>query len=413
MPASTETMAESSLDQGGFSRFDLLTVLITNETFIRAASLPLLTKLLRVSKRTRAILSTDQLQKRLWFDYLHITTEFLFQGVSPSVNRHDVMQGLRCYVFRQNQRKPTSPSMLEKENKFWFEVYRDRQLFNRVQRYCQVTDPEFRLPEDPRSNGLEGLSVQEMVAVAEIGYLEFQWLIKIEEWNRLTIRPNERRAGSVHVSKLLPFDIPRVDVAMGRKMTVEDVSFLEVSGWPKWLSSIQNLTVKYSYREQTTDLLISLEGLPKELPRLRKFDLRGCSQLASLKGMPEMPMLETLQLPKSIKSPEGIPKELPSLTTLDLSGCSQLTSLKELPEMPMLETLQLPKSIESLEGIPRKAPMLTRLDLSKRSQLKSLEEISEMPQLEILRLPESLESLEDMPKELPSFPFSFWIDLLD
>ncbi|KAI9205313.1 uncharacterized protein BJ171DRAFT_567503 [Polychytrium aggregatum] len=400
-------MAESSLVYGYLARFDLLTILITNDAFIRAASPPLFAKLLRVSKQTRAILNTDKIWEQLLFHKLQITPEFLFEGVDPSIDRLKVAQGLLCYTQRQNQHRPTNPSMLEKENELWSEVYRDRRLFNRVQRYCQVTDPEFHFPEDARPNRSKQPSVEEMITIAERRNFPFQWPIEMERWPSFTIRPSARRGGNTYVSRLLPFDIPKIDRMWTKELTLEDVSFLEVSGWSRWLSNIQELTIRHRNRDRVAGSLISLEGMPKELPMLAKLDLSECIELKSLKGMPEMPKLETLYLPKSIEFLEGMPKELPMLTWLSMSGCSELKSLKGMPEMPKLEKLLLPKSIESLEDMPNELPMLERLSLKECNQLKSLEEISEMPHLKALVLPKSIESLEGMPNELPRLT---WFD---
>ncbi|KAI9204412.1 uncharacterized protein BJ171DRAFT_505791 [Polychytrium aggregatum] len=392
MRASAQTMAEPSPVQEDLARFDLLTILITNEAFIHAASPPLLAKLLRVSNQTRAILNTYQIWERLLSPNSQITPEFLFEGVDPSIDQLKVTQGLLCYTLRRNQHMPISSSILEKENELWSEVYRDRQLFNRVFRYCQVTDPEFHFPENAKPNGLKELSVEGLITIAEKQYFEFQWPISVGFWYGATIRPSQRMDRYIYVSKLLPFDISGINGAKEQKLTLEDVSFLEVSGWPKTLSDISNLAIRHNYRERVTDPLISLEGMPKELPRLTTLDLSGCSRLKSLKGVSEMPELVALLLPSSIESLEGMPKVMPMLATLDLSRCSQLTSLKGMPVMPNLEELLLPPSIEPLEDIPKVLPTLTRPSMSRCGQLKSLEEISEMPRFEILQLLESTES---------------------
>ncbi|KAI9205336.1 uncharacterized protein BJ171DRAFT_474291 [Polychytrium aggregatum] len=393
-------MAESTLIQEDLARFDLLTILITNDAFIHTASPPLLTKLLRVSKQTRAILDTDKIWVQVSLADLQITPEFLFDGVDPSIDRLKVAQGLLCYALRQNQHKPTNSSMLEKENEFWSEVYRDEQLFSRVQRFCQVTDPEFRFPEDARPNSSKQPSVEEMITIAESQNFRSQWPIVVEGAYSVTIRPNQSRDRNTYVSRLLPFDIPWIDGANKRELIIEDVSFLEVSGWPKTLSDISNLAIEHRDWNQVAGSLISLEGMPRVLPMLTRLDMNRCSELASLKGMPEMPKLKSLQLPESIKSLEGTPKELSMLTRLDLSECSELKSLKGMPEMPKLEKLWLPKSIESLEGMPKELPMLAQLDLWRYSELKSLKGLPEMPNLKKLELPKSIESLEDVPKKV-------------
>ncbi|KAI9208351.1 uncharacterized protein BJ171DRAFT_565472 [Polychytrium aggregatum] len=388
-------MAESTLVQEDLARFDLLTILITNDAFIRAASPPLLGKLLRVSKQTRAILNTYQIWERLLFPKLQITPEFLFEGVDPSIDRLKVAQGLFYYALRQNQHKPTNSSMLEKENEFWSEVYRDEQLFNRVQRFCQVTDPEFRFPEDARPNSSKQPSVEEMITIAESQNFRSQWPIVVEGWD-ITIRPSARRGGNTYVSRLLPFDIPAINQAREKKLTLEDVSFLEVSGWPIWLSNISNLNIGHSYWGGVTDPLISLEGMPKELPRLTGLDLSGCTELKSLKGMPEMPKLETLQLPKTIESLEGMPNELPSLTKVNLNPYSRLMSLAGLSNVPRLLELDIPVSIETLVDVPEEFPSLTKLTISSRKPHNILSQLPSTPKLNHLILPSQFVSLADL-----------------
>ncbi|KAI9206263.1 uncharacterized protein BJ171DRAFT_27605 [Polychytrium aggregatum] len=140
---------------------------------------------------------------------------------------------------------PTNSSMLKKENDLWSEVYRDSQFFNRVFRYCQVTDPSFHFPESARPNTSKQPSVEEVIAIAERQIFEFQWQIVVDSVNDITIRPNESRDGDTYVSRLLSFDISAISRAREHGLTLEDVSFLKVSGWPKWLSNIQELTVTH------------------------------------------------------------------------------------------------------------------------------------------------------------------------
>ncbi|KAI9203567.1 uncharacterized protein BJ171DRAFT_568708 [Polychytrium aggregatum] len=273
-------MAESTLIQEDLARFDLLTILITNDAFIRAASSSLLAKLLRVSKQTRAILDTEEVRERLLFPTLGITPEFLFKGVDPSIDRLKVAQGLLCYALRQNQHRPTNSSMLAKENELWSEVHRDRPFFDRVQRYCQVTDPAFHFPEDARPNGSKQPSVEEMITIAEGQDFRFKW--------PLEGMPN-----------VLP-SLTRLDLS-------ECSELKSLKGMPE-MPKLETILLPPSIE--------SLEGMPKELPSLTRLDLSGCTELKSLKGISEMPKLETILLPKSTESLGGLPRELPSLKLL-------------------------------------------------------------------------------------------------
>ncbi|KAI9204134.1 uncharacterized protein BJ171DRAFT_506204 [Polychytrium aggregatum] len=292
--------------------------------------------------------------------------------------------------------------MLKKENELWSEVYRDRQLFDRVQRFCQVTDPKFRFPEEARPNGSEQPSVEEMVAIAERQSFGICWSIRVNSRNRLTIRPNDITDRTAYVSKLLPFDIAGIDRAREKRLTIEGVSFLEVSGWPKTLSNIQGLTIKHKLFGRVADPLISLEGMPSELPKLIALDLSGCSQLTSLKGMPEMPMLLELNIPVGMETIVGIPEELPSLTKLVISSHMPHNILSQLPSMPRLNHLILPNRFVSLADLHVNQSSLKVLNLHACYELKSLDGIPPYPRLEILHASSQIKRVRGLVHKLPS-----------
>ncbi|KAI9206474.1 uncharacterized protein BJ171DRAFT_497980 [Polychytrium aggregatum] len=391
MSFSAGTVASASpAVQTSLTRFDLFTILVTNET---------------VSKRTRAILNTSKTWEVCLSPDLQITTEFLFDGVHPSINRLNVLRGLYCYVLRRNQQQSTSALMSEKESGLWHEVYRDAMLYNRVRRYCQVTDPAFRFPDNRTASPYEWLSVEETIKVAEDEDFDIGSPIQVRSGlYEVTIRPSEAPDTGACLSRLLPFDIPEIDSASSTSLRIENMSFMKVSGWLKVLPSIRYLTITRDdpyLNSRVDDVLTSLIGMPYVLPSLTWLSIYSHSDLKSLRGMPEMPNVETLLITGSIKSLEGMPKELPSLTKLDLARCT-LTSLRGMPEMPKLVKLSIVGQFENLKDMLKALPSLVEFNLTMYGRLTSLEGMPEMPKLVEFNIPESVEDLVDVPKELSS-----------
>ncbi|KAI9204762.1 uncharacterized protein BJ171DRAFT_89316 [Polychytrium aggregatum] len=193
----------------------------------------------------------------------------------------------------------------------------------------------------------------------------------------------------------------KAECLVGMPPRFDYIKHLEI-GWNS-LKSLRgmpemHLLEKLTLRADVEDL----QGLPPVLPSLMHLDISDCARLTSLKGMPEMPKLTTLILPPLIRSLQGLPRILCSLQSIDLSSCSELASLKEIPYLPNLRKLITPRGLKTLDIPLNHISSLEELHMSYSSSLESLDRFPYTPKLKILCLNGSFYNLRGLPSCMPS-----------
>ncbi|KAI9199363.1 uncharacterized protein BJ171DRAFT_216657 [Polychytrium aggregatum] len=406
-------------------KHDILTILITNDTFVANLSPKTLSRLIRASKYHRRILDCHSVWACVLNPLLGIT-QSLFAGLDPSVDRKIALQGLFCYINRQTPHSPRSPAAHQKELKLWWEVYKSNMLRSRIRDYCGLRNKMLEYPWDLVALISRHRQPPKLLTSAEeFRFLDSAYILHdpcLFECNRFVMLRSRHHPFLLdsQLTELLPHERFHLERSTKLRLMLYNCTPSIVMDWatPSRIISLsieESSTAKLSWdwNELPPDLLVaelslpcsieSLQTMPQPLMSLTALKLCNCTKLVSLEGLPaRMPKLKELTLPPSLETLQGLPQFMKSLRALDLSQCWNLSNLAGLPtELPGLESLALPPTIRNLEDMPQSMESLVTLIMDQSTLVTSLVGLpGALPKLETLLVPASIESLHGLPRSL-------------
>ncbi|KAI9207838.1 uncharacterized protein BJ171DRAFT_491673 [Polychytrium aggregatum] len=332
-------MASLDSARSSLSNHDLLTILVCNDSFVRFLDLPTLGRLPQLARQYRGVLSLTSTDP--WMNKLYRrlkVTEAVFANLQ-GIDRRAVLEGVCSFLGRKDG-YPQGRGAYQKELPLWWafvklpamEGSKIQDLLAQALRKMKSLRCLCAIKSIP--SNIADLCPQEQFQLFDSSqilrvnscrhclysrrYGHFDGLLTVARF------PSHPFHTDKHMSCLLPHEHYFLEKTYLRNLALVNCSFLPLSDRPRGLDGLESLVV---------------------------VDTQPQGIVEDLDGMPALPMLSALALPRSLLSFDGMPQSFQCLMSLDISACPRLVSFQGLPKLPRLRTLKLPQSSDCLSRL--------------------------------------------------------------